>query len=107
VPGGHVVRDANGQALAHICSRKNEAEALRTKMLTKDEARRIATDVARLPELLGRASEGRRAEHRHATAVRIGAGISLLIEPPAFGSGAWEWIPKLPGFGPCSLAKAW
>jgi hypothetical protein len=50
MPGGYVVRDANGQALAYIYSRGNEAEALQAKVLTKDEARRIAVNVARLPE---------------------------------------------------------
>jgi hypothetical protein len=55
VSGGYVVRDANGQALAYICSRDSEAEALQAKMLTKDEARRIAINVARLAELLGKA----------------------------------------------------
>jgi hypothetical protein len=40
--GGYVVRDANGQALAYIYSRDSEVEALQAKVLTKDEARRIA-----------------------------------------------------------------
>jgi hypothetical protein len=48
ITGGYVVRDANGQALAHIYSRDSEAEALQAKVLTKDEARRIAVNIARL-----------------------------------------------------------
>jgi hypothetical protein len=55
VPGGYVVRDANGQALAYLYCRENEAEARQAKVLTADEARRIATNIARLPELLGKA----------------------------------------------------
>ena len=53
--GGNVVRDANGQALAYIYSRDNEAEAMQAKVLTTDEARRIVRNIARLPELLGKA----------------------------------------------------
>jgi hypothetical protein len=53
--GGYVVRDANGQALAYLYSRDNEVEALQAKVLTKDEARRIAVNIARLPGLLGKA----------------------------------------------------
>jgi hypothetical protein len=55
MPGGYVVRDANGQALAYLYSRDNEAEARQAKLLSKDEARRIAANIARLPELLGKA----------------------------------------------------
>jgi hypothetical protein len=48
MPGGYVVRDANGQALAYLYSRDNDAEARQAKVLTKDEARRIAVNLARL-----------------------------------------------------------
>ena len=54
IPGGYVVRDANGQALVYVYSRDNDAEALQARVLTKDEARRIAVNVARLPQLLGK-----------------------------------------------------
>jgi hypothetical protein len=47
-----VVRDANGQALAYPYARENEDEAPQAKLLTGDEARRIAVNIARLAELL-------------------------------------------------------
>ncbi len=53
IPGGLVVRDANGQSLAYVYSREKPEDAHMAKALTEDEARRIARSIAKLPELLG------------------------------------------------------
>jgi hypothetical protein len=53
IPGGYKVLDANGQSLAYICARDRKADADIAHVLTTDEARNIAVNVARLPELLG------------------------------------------------------
>jgi hypothetical protein len=52
MPGGYVVRDANGQQLAWVYARATEADARQAKVLTMDEARRIAVNIAKLPGLL-------------------------------------------------------
>jgi len=51
IPGGFKVVDANGQSLVY--ARETKAEADIAKVLTFDEARRIALNVAKLPGLLG------------------------------------------------------
>jgi len=54
IAGGYVVRDANKQALAYVYCREPEHAASVAKVLTKDEGRRIARNIAKLPKLLGK-----------------------------------------------------
>ena len=46
------MRDANGQALAFVYCEDEPGRRTTGKLLTRDEAWRIAANIAKLPELL-------------------------------------------------------
>jgi len=52
IPGGYKVKDANGQSLAYVFGRETRADADIAHVLTMDEARRVASNIAKLPTFL-------------------------------------------------------
>ncbi len=50
--GCFIFRDANGQALAYVYFEEEPGRRGAAKLLTRDEAQRIAANIAKLPKLL-------------------------------------------------------
>jgi hypothetical protein len=47
IDAGFIVRDANGQALAYVYFEEEPGRRAAAKLLTRDEARRIAAKISR------------------------------------------------------------
>src|SRR5262245_64263705 len=73
IPGGFKVRDPNGQSLAYGYSRHKPDDAQIAGGLTEDEARRIASNIAKLHRL----SSSKHGSARHYQAAELVNGIDL------------------------------
>src|SRR6187200_1916028 len=78
IPGGYKVKDANGQSLAYVYGRETRADADIANVLTMDEARRIASNIAKLPNYLAASPT---STDPHQATLRPNFGLAILGAP--------------------------
>jgi hypothetical protein len=55
ISGGYAVADAGGRRLAYVYRNTSLDAGVNSEALTDDEARRVAANIAKLPDLLAKA----------------------------------------------------
>jgi hypothetical protein len=75
------IRDANGQALAYVYFEDEKTRRAAFKQLTRDEARRIAANIVKMPEVLSH-TIGVKARKRANWAAEAGTTALAPHKPP-------------------------